>query len=136
MPELYRRLARPLLFRLPAETAQKVAERSLRVEPAWKALPGASMPDDSRLRSQWCGIDVRNPVGLAAGFDKDCRLLPSLATWGFGYMVAGTVTLDARPGNARPRLFRDPDERVADERAWLSWQGLGGGGPGARPCPR
>ena len=124
MPELYRRLARPLLFRLPAETAQKVAERALRVEPAWKALPGASRPDDSRLRSQWCGIDVRNPVGLAAGFDKDCRLLPSLAAWGFGYMVAGTVTLDARPGNAKPRLFRDLDDESLTNALGFPGRGL------------
>ena len=109
MPEYYRRIVRPLLFGLPAETAQKLAERALRVTPAWKA--GASGPDDTRLRSRWCGIKVSNPVGLAAGFDKDCRLLPSLAAWGFGYVVAGTVTLDPRPGNPRPRLFRD----VGDE---------------------
>ena len=111
MPELYRRIARPLLFRLDAEAAQKAAESALRVTPAWKALQGGSGPDDPRLQSHWCGIAVGNPVGLAAGFDKDCRLLPSLATWGFGYMVAGTVTLDPRPGNARPRLFRDPAQQ-------------------------
>ena len=108
MPEFYRRIVRPLLFSLPAETTQKLAERALRVEPAWTALSGASRPDDPRLRKQWCGIELGNPVGLAAGFDKDCRLLPSLASWGFGYMVAGTVTLDPRPGNPKPRLFRDP----------------------------
>ncbi len=111
MPEFYRRIARPLLFSLPAEAAQKVAERSLRVTPVWEALPGASRPDDPRLRTQWCGIELTNSVGLSAGFDKECRLLPSLATWGFGYVVAGTVTLDPRPGNAKPRLFRD----VGDE---------------------
>ena len=110
MPDLYRRIARPLLFMLNAEAAQKVAEGTLSVTPAWRALPGASGPDNPRLRSQWCGMETRNPVGLAAGFDKDCRLLPSLATWGFGYMVAGTVTLDPRPGYAKPRLFREPAE--------------------------
>lgn len=115
MPELYRRIARPLLFRLDAEAAQKVAEGTLSVTPAWKTLSGASRSDDGRLLSRWCGMEVSNPVGLAAGFDKDCRLLPSLATWGFGYMVAGTVTLDPRPGNARPRLFRDPaDESLTN----------------------
>ena len=111
MPEFYRRIARPLLFSLPAEAAQKVAERALRVTPVWTAILGVSGPDDPRLRSQWCGIEVRNPVGLAAGFDKGCRLLPALAAWGFGYMVAGTVTLDPRPGNPKPRLFRE----VGDE---------------------
>ena len=111
MTEFYRRVARPLLFGLPAETTQKLAEHALRIEPAWTALPGASRRDDPRLRKQWCGIELGNPVGLAAGFDKDCRLLPSLATWGFGYMIAGTVTLGPRPGNPKPRLFR----QVGDE---------------------
>ena len=55
-------------------------------------------------------MELRNPVGLAAGLDKECQLLPRLAAWGFGYMVAGTVTLDPRPGNPKPRLFRGPAE--------------------------
>ena len=124
MPELYRRLARPLLFRLPAEAAQKVAEDALLITPAWKALPRASRPDDRRLGSQWCGMKVRNPVGLAAGFDKDCRILPSLATWGFGYLVAGTVTLDPREGNQQPRLFRDPDEESLTNALGFPGKGL------------
>ncbi len=124
MPELYRRLARPLLFRLPAEAAQKIAEDALLVTPAWKALPRASRADDRRLRSTWCGMEVRNPVGLAAGFDKDCRVLPSLATWGFGYLVAGTVTLDPRGGNPQPRLFRDPDEESLTNALGFPGRGL------------
>lgn len=124
MPELYRRIARPLLFRLEAEAAQKVAEGMLSVTPAWKALRGASRPDDPRLSSRWCGMEVSNPVGLAAGFDKDCRVLSSLATWGFGYMVAGTVTLDPRPGNARPRLFRDPDDESLTNALGFPGKGL------------
>lgn len=122
MPEYYRRMVRPLLFGLPAETAQKVAERALRLTPAWRAA--ASGPDDPRLRSRWCGIEIRNPVGLAAGFDKDCRLLPSLAAWGFGYMVAGTVTLDPRPGNPKPRLFRDPAQESLTNALGFPGRGL------------
>ena len=124
LPDLYRRIARPLLFSLPAEAAQKFAERTLLVTPVWKALSGASGPDDGPLRTRWCGIEVRNPVGLAAGFDKDCRLLPSLAAWGFGYMVAGTVTLDPRPGNARPRLFRDPAQQSLTNALGFPGRGL------------
>ena len=124
MAELYRRIARPLLFRLNAEAAQRIAESAIRVTPAWKALRGASRPEDPRLRSRWCGIEVRNPIGLAAGFDKDCLLLPSLASWGFGYMVAGTVTLDPRPGNAKPRLFRDPDDESLTNALGFPGKGL------------
>ena len=124
MLELYRRIARPLLFRLDAEAAQKAAESVLGVTPAWKALQGGHGSDDPRLQSRWCGVEVANPVGLAAGFDKDCRLLPSLATWGFGYMVAGTVTLDPRPGNARPRLFRDPAQQSLTNALGFPGKGL------------
>ena len=124
MPELYRRIARPLLFRMGAEAAQNAAERALGLTPAWKALQGGSGPDDPRLRSRWCGIEVGNPVGLAAGFDKDCKLLPSLATWGFGYMVAGTVTLDPRQGNAKPRLFRDPAQQSLTNALGFPGRGL------------
>ena len=124
MPEFYRRMARPLLFSLPAEAVQKFAERTLLVTPVWKALSGASSPDDGRLRTRWCGIEVRNPVGLAAGFDKDCRILTSLAAWGFGYMVAGTVTLEPRQGNAKPRLFRDPDQESLTNALGFPGRGL------------
>ena len=110
MPEFYRPVVRPLLFRLPAEPAYKLAEFALSIEPLWRALPGAFEPDDPRLSTSWCGIKLSNPVGLAAGIDKYCRRLPSLATWGFGYMVAGTVTLEPRLGNSKPRLFRDRRE--------------------------
>jgi dihydroorotate dehydrogenase len=54
----------------------------------------------------WRGVGLRNPVGLAAGLDKDCRMLPSLSCWGFGYLTAGTVTEGPRPGNPKPRMFR------------------------------
>ena len=52
------------------------------------------------------GIRLRNPVGLAAGYDKDCKVLPSLAAMGFGYVTGGTVTESPRPGNPMPRVIR------------------------------
>ena len=50
---------------------------------------------------------LENPIGLAAGFDKNCRLLTSLECLGFGYLIAGTVTLKPGQGNLKPRMFRD-----------------------------
>ena len=92
---------------------------------SWASRPrGRRCREDPGLQSRWCGVEVGNPVGLAAGFDKDCRLLPSLATWGFGYMVAGTVTLDPRPGNARPRLFRDPAQQSLTNALGFPGKGL------------
>jgi len=103
----YQRLVRPLLFRLPPERAQRVAESFLAVRPAWRAVGGAWRMKDRLLRRTVAGIDLDNPIGLAAGFDKQCQYLESLGHLGFGYLVGGTVTPDPRPGNPRPRLLRE-----------------------------
>ncbi len=107
---LYRRAARPLLFRLPPEAAQRAADVALGRGGMWAALASGLRVEDPRLETGWCGMKLRNPVGLAAGFDKDCQRLPSLAALGFGYVVAGTVTLRARRGNPKPRMVRLPAE--------------------------
>ena len=108
--DAYANLVRPILFRLPAETAQKVAERALRRPILWKSLRPAFQVRGRRLKTTLCGILLSNPVGLAAGFDKDCEMIPSLASLGFGYLTVGTVTEHPRPGNPKPRLLRDAGE--------------------------
>ena len=104
---IYARLVRPLLFRLPPERAQRLAETLLSARPLWRALAGL---DDARLHTEVAGIRLPNPIGLAAGYDKDCLMLGRLAGLGFGYMVGGTVTAQPRPGNPRPRIVRNPHE--------------------------
>ena len=108
--DAYAHLVRPVLFSLPAETAQKVAEKALRRPFLWKALRPAFRVRDRRLETSMCGIPLSNPVGLAAGFDKDCEMVPALASLGFGYLTVGTVTAHPRPGNPKPRLFRNSSE--------------------------
>src|SRR5204863_1911350 len=68
-----------------------------------------AVPDDPTLATSMAGVALRNPIGLAAGFDKTCRRLDALGMLGFGYVVGGTVTRRPRTGNARPRLVRGPD---------------------------
>ncbi|HUJ13599.1 MAG TPA: quinone-dependent dihydroorotate dehydrogenase [Thermoanaerobaculia bacterium] len=58
------------------------------------------------------GRTFRNPIGIAAGFDKNALLMPFLAALGFGFLEVGTVTLHAQPGNPKPRMFRDPERRA------------------------
>ena len=100
----YRVFVRPLLFRLAPEPAQRVVDRALGVRPLWKAYAtAAKLPD---VRGDVAGIGLRNPVGLAAGLDKQCAYLESLGNLGFGYVIGGTVTLDPRPGNPKPRMLR------------------------------
>ncbi len=61
---------------------------------------------DGRIATRLGPIVLRSPIGLAAGYDKDCEYLKALSTLGFGYVVGGTVTIDARPGNPKPRVRR------------------------------
>ena len=58
------------------------------------------------LEVDLCGIRLRNPIGLAAGFDKSCRHLGPLGSLGFGFVVGGTITRAPRKGNAKPRIVR------------------------------
>ncbi len=103
-PLTYRLIIRPLLFMLPPETAQSLADLALRQGWLWRMV---SPPADPRLKTKLAGLDLGNPVGLAAGYDKDCRLLSPLADLGFGYVTGGTVTASPRAGNPRPRVLRD-----------------------------
>lgn len=103
-PRAYRLLLRPLLFRLPPETAQSLADLALQQRWLWRM---AAPPADPRLKTTLAGLDLPNPIGLAAGYDKDCRLLSPLADLGFGYVTGGTITANPRSGNPRPRVLRD-----------------------------
>jgi dihydroorotate dehydrogenase len=95
---------RPALFRLPPEPALRVADQALAVKPLWRLADVIS--PDRPLPVDMAGIALRNPVGLAAGLDKQCAYLDSLGHMGFGYVVGGTVTYAARPGNPKPRVLR------------------------------
>jgi dihydroorotate dehydrogenase len=106
---LYQAVARPLLFALPPEAAHRVAHAVLGLPLPWEAI--GAVPDDPRLRVRVAGLDLRNPVGLAAGFDKECAHLDALGGLGFGYVVGGTVTRHPRAGNRKPRIVRYPAQR-------------------------
>ncbi|HXW49697.1 MAG TPA: quinone-dependent dihydroorotate dehydrogenase [Xanthobacteraceae bacterium] len=102
------RLALPLLHALDPEDAHRLAIRMLQFAP----LPPAP-PDDKRLAMRAFGLNFPNPVGIAAGFDKNGEVPDALLRAGFGFVEAGTVTPLPQPGNPRPRLFRlDADHGV------------------------
>lgn len=124
---LYERLVRPWLFRLDAETAHRRVLRLMRLA---QALPGASgLADRAARRSfpgepvQVFGLDFPNPVGLAAGFDKDGELTRVLPLLGFGFLEIGSVTLYAQPGNPRPRLFRLVEDEAVVNRMGFNSKG-------------
>lgn len=111
----YRSLLRPLLFRLPPETAHELALRTLQLSLGAKWLRRLAA---SRFRCapggelRRFGLTFQNPIGLAAGFDKNATAAENLAALGFGFIEVGTVTQHAQPGNERPRLFRLPRDRA------------------------
>lgn len=105
----YSKYLRPLLFTLDAETIHHVAMWWLQnLGPALKLL---STTGDSRLERTVFGVKFPNPVGLAAGFDKNAVALPAWESLGFGFAEAGTITARAQPGNPKPRIFRVREAR-------------------------
>lgn len=92
------------LGRMDAETAHDATIAALRLGLA----PRQDAPDPSELGTTFCGLTLSNPVGMAAGFDKNGEVARPLALMGFGLVEVGTVTPRPQPGNPRPRLFRVP----------------------------
>ncbi len=109
--DLYSNLIKPLIFRLPPERAQRLAHIALRAIPLWKVLGQFWQVVDPRLSTTVANIKIPNPIGLAAGYDKNCEAITSLYNLGFGYIVGGTVTSHFRTGNPAPRLLRDPSNQ-------------------------
>jgi dihydroorotate dehydrogenase len=120
---VYRSLLRPLLFRLPPETSHHLALKSLRFAKPINSLIFKESEGTRALSINLFGLNFSNPVGLAAGFDKDGVALPELAALGFGHIEAGTVTYHAQPGNPRPRLFRLPKDQALINRAGFNNHG-------------
>ena len=99
-------LVRPLVFRLDPERAHRLTIRALATVPPREA-PAA----DPSLRVSLAGIEFPNPVGLAAGFDKNAEVPDAMLGLGFGFVEVGTVTPLPQSGNPKPRIFRLPAER-------------------------
>jgi len=123
---LYRQL-RPFLF---AGDAEKVHERMLISVEFISKIPGflpllrkVYVEDNPLLHTQLFDNVIDNPIGLAAGFDKDGRIHPALFALGFGFVEIGTVTPHPQKGNPRPRLFRLPEDQAVINRMGFNNQG-------------
>ena len=116
MSALYETAVRPLLFRLEPERAHELALRSSalagRAAPVRGLARRAFAGGDGGLAVELGGLSFRNPLGLAAGFDKNGRALPLLAELGFGHVEMGSVSAHPSDGNPRPRLFRLPEDEA------------------------
>ncbi len=110
-----------LLRQLPAETAHRAGLALARAVGTWLPTPA---PDDARLSVTAFGLKFPNPVGLAAGFDKDAAVPDAMARFGFGFVECGTVTPRPQTGNPRPRLFRLPQDRAVINRMGFNNAGM------------
>ncbi len=110
----------PLLRLLPAETAHGLALGALRRG----LVPPAPAIDDPMLACRVWGRDFANPIGLAAGFDKDAQVIDAMLGAGFGFVEVGTITPQPQAGNPRPRLFRLSEDEAVINRLGFNSAGM------------
>jgi len=111
-------LVRPLAFALDAERAHRLTIRAVKLLPA-----GTPAESDPVLSVRLGGLDFPNPVGLAAGFDKDAEISRQMLGFGFGFVEVGTLTPRPQEGNCRPRLFRLAQDRAVINRMGFNNEG-------------
>ena len=116
-------LAKPLLFALDAETAHTVTMKSLNAAYT-SGLTKFLFPKQEAKPVNIMGLNFKNPVGLAAGLDKNGDYIDALAALGFGFIEIGTVTPRPQPGNPKPRLFRLPEHQAIINRMGFNNLGI------------
>lgn len=119
VPRFYQTL-RPLAFALPPEAAHRLAFSAFRLA----ALAAQGVKDDPVLKTRVAGLVFSNPVGMAAGFDKDAEIPETLAKAGFGFVEVGTLTPLPQAGNPKPRLFRLVPDRALINRLGFNNRGF------------
>jgi len=125
---MYKTIIKPLFFLFQPETIHHIVFKLIKF---FSAIPGVSILirmvyviDDKRLEVNLFGLVFPNPVGLAAGFDKDAKLYDELGNYGFGFIEIGTLTPKAQPGNEKPRMFRLPEDEALINRMGFNNEGV------------
>ncbi len=113
------RTLRPLIFALDPESAHNATLAALRT-----GLVPAAAADDPILATRLAGLDLPNPIGLAAGFDKDVMVPDAMLRLGFGFVECGSVTPRPQDGNPKPRLFRLAEDAAVINRMGFNNRGL------------
>ena len=121
---LYKSLIRPILFRMDSEGAHNMLFRLAGMGESLSALiPERAAVQEDCLKSRVAGRAIANPVGLAAGFDKNAHILKYYQKLGFGLAEVGSITARPSPGNPRPRLFRLPEDDAVINRMGFNGDG-------------
>ncbi len=125
---MYKLLIRPILFCINPEKVHHLIFTLLRMKsriPGFRLLlSGIFTINRVELERELFGIKFKNPVGLAAGFDKDAKLIDELSCFGFGFIEIGTLTPQPQPGNEKPRLFRLPQDCALINRMGFNNEGV------------
>ena len=123
MPD-YFALAGPLIRQLEPERAHRLTIRALRAGLVPRGAPAADAVAGVNLGVDLWGLRFSNPIGLAAGFDKNAEVPDRMGGFGFGFVEIGTVTPEPQAGNPRPRLFRLPEDRAVINRMGFNNDGM------------
>jgi dihydroorotate dehydrogenase len=111
---MYKLLIKPIFFLFEPERIHHIVFKTIKFLCKIPGVPGiiksVYVISDKRLERKLFGLVFPNPVGLAAGFDKDAKLFDELGYYGFGFIEIGTLTPEAQPGNEQPRMFRLPED--------------------------
>ncbi|MBA3633033.1 MAG: quinone-dependent dihydroorotate dehydrogenase [Acidobacteria bacterium] len=123
---MYHNLIRPLLFRVPAETAHEFGLDMLKIGlslEAAQSLTAKRFACESFGKLDRFGLTFKNPLGIAAGFDKNGKVVNQLSALGFGFVEVGTVTFNPQKGNPKSRLFRLPNDKALINRLGFNNEG-------------
>lgn len=127
---MYKVVLKPVFFLFPPETIHHIVFKLIKFFCKIPGIPAILKRcytiKDKRLERKLFGLTFPNPVGLAAGFDKDAKLFDELGYFGFGFIEIGTLTPKAQPGNEKPRMFRLPKDE-----ALINRMGFNNGGANA-----
>ncbi|MFP4090127.1 MAG: quinone-dependent dihydroorotate dehydrogenase [Cyclobacteriaceae bacterium] len=125
---MYKEIIRPLLFKLPPEQAHHLSTNLLRLASRIPAVPELLHRmfayENTSLEREVFGLRFKNPLGLAAGFDKNAEMVDAMAALGFGFVEIGTLTPKAQPGNPQPRLFRLSEDESLINRLGFNNEGV------------
>jgi dihydroorotate dehydrogenase len=121
---MYKRFIRKLLFLFPPEAVHHFIVFALKIPFLSKILSLIYQIQNPALEKNICGLTFKNPVGLAAGFDKNAEIFEKLTDLGFGFIEIGTVTPIAQDGNPKPRIFRLPEDEALINRMGFNNAGV------------
>ena len=126
MSKIYENLIRPLFFKMPTETAHEFGIEALKIGLSSKTardFAAKHLNSVAELEVERFGLRFKNPLGIAAGFDKNGVVVNQLSALGFGFVEVGTVTYNPQKGNEKPRLFRLPEDKALINRLGFNNEG-------------